>query len=264
MKTKKIIILLIIFLIVGVLLFLIISGFGKPKLSSILVQSNLITDVFIDGKRVGQTPYTGTHESSEIVLALGSYQTRINLVPGIKTVVERDFDESRDNSSGEILSFEKTNGNETSLAIITYPDLAFITLDGLPRGNSPLKINGLAAGTHNLGISINGYTTRNFAINLVANYKLTADIDLLPTAVSQKQTVPTTSDVSQIFVRILDTPNGFLRVRSEPTTASNEIGQVNPGKKYQLIKTDEKTGWYDIQLTATSSGWISNTYATKD
>jgi uncharacterized protein YgiM (DUF1202 family) len=62
------------------------------------------------------------------------------------------------------------------------------------------------------------------------------------------------------MVEILTIPNGFLRVRSEPNTTSNEIAQVHPGEKYKFIKKDEKTGWYDIELTASVSGWVTDVY----
>ncbi len=259
MKVRKLIIVLVVFIIIGGFLFLIISGVGKPKIASLMVESNLITSVYVDGKKVGETPYTGTYDAREVVVGVGNYETRVNLESGIKTVIERDF--TANNSSGEIISFEKTGGNETSLAVVTNPDSATVNLDNISRGSAPLKIDGLTAGTHNLSIGINGYKLRNFSINLVPGYKLITVVDLSPTAVTQNTKQ---NDTTQVFVKILDTPNGFLRVRSQPTTATDEIGQVRPGEKYQLVKTDSKTGWYDIQLTATSSGWVSNTYAVKD
>jgi uncharacterized protein YgiM (DUF1202 family) len=62
---------------------------------------------------------------------------------------------------------------------------------------------------------------------------------------------------------VKDTPTGFLRVRSQPSTGSSEIGRVNPGETYKLLQS--QTSWYQIQvsLSATSSGWISSEYATK-
>ncbi len=68
-------------------------------------------------------------------------------------------------------------------------------------------------------------------------------------------------ELNSVVVEILSTPNGFLRVRSEPNTSSNEVAEVHQGEKYKFIKTDFKTGWYDIELSASMSGWISNVYA---
>ncbi len=278
MKKKKFFIVVLVFILVGGFLFLIISGLGKPKLAGLMVQSNSVSSIFLDGKKVGVTPYNGTFNSGEVAIQIENYQAKINLEAGIKTVIERakinleagiktvierDFDISKNSSSGEIISFEKIGGSETSLAVVTDPDSAVVNLDNISRGAAPLKIDGLTAGTHSLSISINGYTTRNFSINLIAGYKLIAAVDLSPVA---PKTVPEQkqNNATQVFVKILDTPNGFLRVRSDPTTASFEIAQVHAEEKYELIKIDPISGWYDIRLTATSSGWISNTYAVKD
>jgi len=93
---------------------------------------------------------------------------------------------------------------------------------------------------------------------LVAVVDLMADLTTGPVSSSSAQVQPKKEDV---LVTILETPNGFLRVRSGPLIASDEIGQVHPGEKYKFLKVDSKTGWYQIQFTASSSGWISNTYA---
>ena len=63
------------------------------------------------------------------------------------------------------------------------------------------------------------------------------------------------------MVEILKTPTGFLRVRSAPTTASTEVGQVHPHEKYKYLGTDKDTGWIQISLEATQSGWVTNQYA---
>lgn len=65
------------------------------------------------------------------------------------------------------------------------------------------------------------------------------------------------------YVEILNTPTGFLRVRSQPSLGGTEIGQIKPGSVYPLLNS--QSGWYEIKvdLPATSSGWISSQYAKK-
>ncbi len=176
----------------------------------------------------------------------------------MKTIVRRNFDSNQKSLDGEVVSFEKTIGNDAILAVVTNPDQVQVKVDGNIEGESPLNIN-LTSGTHQLEVSEKGYNSINFPTNLVGGYKLTAVIDLSatpskPTQEEKKQ------DLNQAMVTILSTPNGFLRVRSEPDIASSEIGQVHEGEKYELIKKDDKSGWYDIALTASVSGWVSNTY----
>lgn len=63
------------------------------------------------------------------------------------------------------------------------------------------------------------------------------------------------------YVEILDTPTGWLRVRSEPNTSTGkEITKVYPKETYRYIETND-TGWYRIELPDGQEGWISGQYA---
>ncbi|MBI4033093.1 MAG: SH3 domain-containing protein [Candidatus Blackburnbacteria bacterium] len=58
------------------------------------------------------------------------------------------------------------------------------------------------------------------------------------------------------FVRILDTPTGWVRVRETPW--GTEIGRVYPGDK--LTYLDEVEGWVQVGLQDGSKGWIFKKY----
>ena len=69
------------------------------------------------------------------------------------------------------------------------------------------------------------------------------------------------------FIEILDTPTGFLRVRTLPGSAGSEIHQVKPGEKYPFLEEDEETGWFKIQFQDPAPGlpegivgWVSNEF----
>lgn len=261
MKRKKLIIFIIIFIIIGILGYLIINNFGKTKMASLQVDSNMDSIVYVDGVEVGRTPYIGTYNPKLITLKVGSYETQVNLEGGIKTIVKRDFNKDGTQSSGIVVSFIKNDNNNATLAVVTDPGGALVKVDNILRGVTPININ-LTSGTHKLDLTANGFNGNSVSLNLIDGYKLIAIIDLSPTAsektVTQKSEIET---LDRVMVQILSTPTGFLRVRSEPNSASDQIGEVHPGEKYPFIKKDDKTGWFDIQLTATTSGWITNTYA---
>ena len=68
---------------------------------------------------------------------------------------------------------------------------------------------------------------------------------------------------SKQTLRITDTPTGWLRVRTEPTEESEEIGRVYPKEEYSY--TEEENGWYQIVLLdEDDSGWISGEYVTRN
>jgi hypothetical protein len=192
----------------------------------------------------------------------------VSLIAGVETVVRYSFGDTPDTSSGDIISFEKNPGSEISLVAVSDPDSAQLTIDGLEKAFTPHKTSALTAGEHELKFSLRGYEDRIVNVKTHEGYKLTAIVKLRKsTEVSEQEVASPEAEVAteevKVQIEILSTPTGFLRVRSEASTLADEVGQVNPGEKYNLISIDEKTGWYEIEFEAGKSGWISSQYAKK-
>jgi hypothetical protein len=62
-------------------------------------------------------------------------------------------------------------------------------------------------------------------------------------------------------VQIGATPTGFLNVRKGPGTSYEKVGQVNPGELFDLLSEDVVKGWYEIRISATTTGWVTKQYA---
>jgi hypothetical protein len=282
MKQLKpiIIVILIIVLLLGGTFFLI--GYLKPKKAGILIKSEPTADVFINGQQVGRTPYEETREAGELIVKLipeslekplAPFETKVTLVSGVKTVIEREFGESVDTSSGQIVSFEKVGGNETSLSIVSVPDVAQISIDGQTRGFAPYKTAAISPGEHELIVSMPGYKEKTIEVKTYTGYKLIAFVKLAPSEEATEAGKVVEEEVpleeEEVEVEILSTPTGFLRVRSEPSTLGEEIGRVAPGERYPLLEEDEETGWFKIEFKRAEeglpaqAGWVSNQYAEK-
>jgi len=88
----------------------------------------------------------------------------------------------------------------------------------------------------------------------------------LPAAVSgqalgdEARPVSSKPAVEVLKVIILDTPTGFLNLRSGPGTGFEKIGSVNPGELYELVSENAEQTWYEIRL-AGGTGWVIKTYA---
>lgn len=82
-------------------------------------------------------------------------------------------------------------------------------------------------------------------------------------AVSEPEPAPPPSpaEVAKQQVEILATPTGFLNVRSGPGTNNSKIGEAAPGDVFDLVSQDLERGWYEIRLTATTTGWVTKQYA---
>lgn len=253
----------------------------RPKKAAILIESNPVSSVFVNGEQVGRTPEEMRLEPGEITLKLvpeslekplSPYETKVTLTPGIKTVVRRTFGDSEETSSGEVISFERVGSDEASLSVVSQPDTSQVSLDDQVRGFTPLKISRISSGEHKLTLSSSGYLERSFSIETVNAYRLTAIVKLAVGSepgpeVSISPTVTPSEEkgkkIKEEEVEILSTPTGFLRVRKEPSTLADEITRVKPGEKYKLLETDAKTGWFKIEVNKDTSGWVTNQYAKK-
>jgi hypothetical protein len=288
-------ILVIILIVVGLGLL----GFGgyrywlsKQPNAGLKVETTPVSMVFVDNLQIGQSPIEKIFKPGEVNLkiipnstdsALSTYQTKVRLNPKTYTVVRRDFGPTDADTAGEIVTLEPQSGKPASLVVVTSnPDSASVSIDGDPQGFSPILVPSVAAGDHVIVVSAPGFATRTISAKAVAGFKLTLNVKLagqpspLPT-IAVQATSSATLKVSgtpspspnllqspaRPYVEIKDTPVGFLRVRSGPSTSSKEVGQVKPGDKLSLL--DSQTGWYLVEadLPSTSSGWISAQYAEK-
>jgi uncharacterized protein YgiM (DUF1202 family) len=254
-------------------------GYLKPKGAGLLIETVPNSTVFIDGVQVGRTSYEITRASGEITVKLvpesldkpyAPFETKVTLSPGIKTIIRREFGETEETSKGEVVSFEKMGGSQTSLAVISIPDAAQVSIDGQVRGFTPYKPSSITAGEHQVKISAPNYSEKTLSIKTLAGYKLIAVVKLASNGEAATPSAQIGSlEQTKTMIEILTTPTGFLRVRGEPTSSASEVTQVKPGQKFPYVETDQKTGWFKIEYQPASGsisakvGWVSNQYAKK-
>jgi hypothetical protein len=268
---RKVRILLIVILGLGILigLTLFLIGYLKPKSAGIFIETTPASVVFVNGSEIGKTPYDGTFPPGEVTLKLvpeatssllSSFETKVALTSGIKTVVRRTFGETDDTSEGEIVSFEKVQGGESSLVVVSFPDAAKVIVDGATRGFTPVKVSSLTPGEHQIVVSAPGFSERTLNVKTLLGYKLTAIVKLAVLATTPVEPAP---EEKQTLIEILTTPTGFLRVRSEANTSSSEVAQVKPGEKYLFMEENDDASWIKIEYEKGKYGWISGQYGKK-
>jgi uncharacterized protein YgiM (DUF1202 family) len=277
MKTVRTVLVVIIALIaVGTAIYF-LSGYFRQKPGGILIITSPVSNVYINNVLVGKSPYTSTYQAGQITLklvpdtldsSLIPYETKITLVPGVQTVVRREFGKSEDLSSGDVISFDKIGTRETGLIVVSTPENAQVSVDGLPQGFAPYKTSGISPASHQVTVKAPGYTDRVMTLKTQVGYRLSLYVKLAKATEPQPTATPT--PVTKTFVQILSTPTGFLRVRTAPGTAGEEIAQVKPGSQYLFISDDVSTGWVEIQYEAAApglpngiSGWVSGQYVKK-
>lgn len=262
------IVLLVLFTLAGV--GIAVFNFLVPKSGGLLIETSPASTVYINGEEVGRTPYTSLRKAGEITLRLipdsfgqplSPFEEKINLVSGVETVVRRYFGDSREKTEGEILSFEKlATKSETGIIVVTEPEGAQVVIDTVSKGTSPYSASSLESGVHTLKLSVNGYKDRSVELNLIKGFKLVAYVKLAKLEI-QENKVEEVKPVTQKLVKILSTPTGFLRVRSEASSSAKEVGQVKPGGEFGYLGESEDGDWYKINFDEELEGWVTGQYS---
>jgi hypothetical protein len=254
------------------------------------VTANPQSKVYLDGKYIGQTPlckceandminsgnYTIRLEPSDS--QFGQFEEKISISNSVLTVVDRKFGRAG-GSEGSIISLSPLKSKDAiELMVVTFPEQAEVLLDNVLSGMSPLLLEkNITESDHTLRFKKTGYTEKPVRIRTPKGYRLTATIYLavddqaLNPSGSQSASVtpsgpltpsPSPSKAVAEKVTILQTPNGFLRVRASASLSGAEISRVASGDTFELL--DETTGWYKIALTDGTEGWVSSDFAEKE
>jgi len=299
MKKKWLIIIVAVLALVLVGLIFKSKFFNRQGPGALQISTTPRAVVYLDGSQVGVTPFfddkikSGEHTVKLVPESttdnLVAWEGKVNLLSGILTVINRNFGSSESNSSGEILTLERTGRKDkSSLAVISVPDQAVVKIAGEPRGFTPLTVDDLTPGDYSVIISAPGYEEKSVSASTIGGYKLIINVQLAqqmegiegatesadaedeqtseeedgevtptPTA---KATPTTKADLpDKPYVTVKDTPTGWLRVRSEPSTSGEEVAKINTGESFPYL--DEKdNGWYKIEYEDGEEGWASGVY----
>lgn len=272
--------------------------FAKSKKSALDVKSEPAAAIYLNGNHVGTTPfYKDDLKPGEYTVKLAIetnpeevWQTQVTLKPQLLTNITRFFGVSEDVSSNFTLALEESKDKDTGgITVISLPDSAVVKRDGQPMGFAPVEMNDLPPSDYQITIGSPGFKQLIIPVKAVAGHKLIISAKLAkdkeivkPEEKSEEATatailatpppspqilnqedVPSTGSaaIKKPYVTILETPTGWLRVRSEPSgLTDNEIGRVDSGETLPF-KQNNNSGWYQIEYEGGEYGWISAQYA---
>jgi len=269
----------------------------KKAPAALQIKTQPIANVFIDSKLLGRTPYQANDlKPGELSVKLipesdttplVSWEGKVKISSGVLTLIDRELASSESASSGQILTLEKIKDKkQVSLSVISDPDGALVKVDGESKGFSPLELDKLGEGDHEILISKDGYKEKTISAKAVLGYKLILNVKLAQVGLAEEVTPTVTpggptpkptvtpkpgkasptppaslsptpgagGDLGYILIK--ENSLGFLRVRNSPSgTEIAKIQPIDPQKKYPLL--EEKSGWYKITYEEGKEGWVS-------
>lgn len=273
---KKIVLFLTPLLILTILFLLIVlvvnRDSGKGALQVTSVPSS---QIFLEGKYIGKTPLclcelpklleVGNYNIKLIPSQSGfkTYEQKITLFKGVLTVVDRTFDKEVGASTGTMITLSPIDDkNVSQLLVVSFPSKAQLILDSNSVGTTPYLAD-VTSSDHEIKILKDGYKEKVIKVKAIKGKKLEVTMTLgIKIDLSAREARASVSAATIPRVVILDTPTGYLNVRSENSTGSDLIATVNPGETLDLISEEE--GWYEVRLPSRKTGWISAIYARKE
>ncbi|MBU1088655.1 SH3 domain-containing protein [Patescibacteria group bacterium] len=253
----------------------------KPQKAAIEIVTYPSVRVFIDNREAGMTPYKNNSlKPGEISLKLvpedeklKEWSRKVSLHNLSTTVVDWEFGEKEDESSGYVLFMEEAgNKEESSLIVNVDPADSAIKIDGEVKGFSPTQIQRIESGDKQIDLSFPAYKNKSLFVKFTDGFQLVVDAKLAKSEITddieleiekelvmEKTTESTES--ARPYVKIKETETGWLRVRKGAGSDFEEIKKANPGEEYKLVS--EEAGWCEIKLDDDETGWVSEMYVDK-
>ncbi len=238
-------------------LFFLVFNFFWPKKAGIVISSEPQSSVFINGKEFGKTPVETLFAPGEATIKLlpdnsgGEFETRINLVPGVKTVIQRHFNSQNKDSAGVVVTFEKENPKRTLASIISVPENAQVLIDGQLRGNAPLFLDDVSPGKHDVTVMATDYLSKTVSARFYRGYKFIAFFELSP-----RTSLGVPKEKEDTYVVLKEKTQGL----ESPSKTSKAVKSLNKGDSYLLLEKSDNGAWYKIKV-GEDSVWIESSLA---
>jgi hypothetical protein len=282
--------------------------FGKDQ-AGLHIESNEAATIYLDDKHVGTTTFDQQElKAGQYTLKLVSeknpnkqWQTNVRLTSKVITVVSYNFADHPDQASYYVLQLEKlANQNNSEIAFITQPDNVIITLDGQPKGLSPVTLEQITPGEHQIVLSAPAHQELSIPARSLVGYSLLINAQLarladIPApqvneASASAQTSLATSSAQpaeMVSNRTIPTPQPTIASKPAIASGSAQAALKPPyvivqetgtgwlrvrasagGEEVAIVDTGEQfpfidsdgAGWYKIEYAAGKQGWVVSRY----
>ena len=280
---------------------------AKKAKSGLQVQmtDGIAAAVYLDDNYVEKTPFINRELSpGEYTLKIQPddpklipYETKINLRPGLLTVVTWKLAERPEFSGGVLYEMEPINSkNKSEISFVTIPDGAIVSVAGKEKTFAPISIPDITPGHVEFEVTLPSYGVQKHTINAIPGHRMVITVKLAkenlngkevimenvtldPQASGSATPVPTpsptvtpkptispvpvaTNSAKQVLIKSTNffvAEKEVLRARDLPSSSGKEVGFATVGNLYQYLGKTENN-WHNIQLDGVP-GWVSGQYA---
>lgn len=270
------------------------------KPAGLEISTSSAASVYLGDKNLGSTPISnqniapGTYTLRIIPddTTLAPYEATLDMKPAVSTIIARTFGTTSLDSFGNTLTLIPDQIGKTVFSVISDPDTANLTIDGVPSGFTPLSKREIAPGSHEIIVGTPGFAEQKISVktakdyNLVVSLKLKAESVTLtppspsPVATSSAELSPAspaplrsplassaaapTLTLDPPYVTVSDSPDvqstGGLNVRKEPSSVSDPLGKARVGERLKYLGETTTAGWHKVEFEG-SAGYVSAKYA---
>lgn len=270
------------------------------KPAGLEINTSSTATVYLGEKNLGTTPLSnqniapGTYTLRIIPTdqSLAPYEATLEMKPAVSTIITRSFGATTLESYGNTLSLIPDQVGKAVVSVVTDPDTANLTIDGVPSGFTPLSKREITPGSHELIIGTPGFAEQKIPINTAKDYNLLVSVKLKaetitfappsPTPIASSSaeialTSPTPLSSTQAstlanptlkldppYVTVSDSPDvessGGLNVRKEPSSTADPLGKAKIGEQLKYLGETTSAGWHKIEFEG-STGYVSAKYA---
>lgn len=239
-------------------------------------------DVYIDGEKVGTTPFTSSDLSSggyDIRVEKSGYEAQSarievdkehklnistvlfpNPVPEKVTLLEGSttlYDIYSDNLT------VTSNKNDWADAVAYFNKTRGINLADVGVNREPvfdyfIDFDGILYNSEGTKVSIDNADFMAEATKGAYLRKLSDGDGLSEAAKNTFLALENAGVASGKTATILETGTGWLRVRDEPGLNGSELSKATVGEEYSVL--EEAPGWVKIKISDAVEGWVSDTY----
>lgn len=160
------------------------------------------------------------------------YETVVTVNKGLLTVVTWNPGMRSETSGGVVYELEKlADKNKTEVSIISIPDRSIVSIDGQEKDFTPVIIDTLSPGQHELEVSLPSYNTQQHTINILAGHRLNVTVKLaksgeLPLVNQETPTASAASTLAASESATPASPSGRLSQAVPVATTSSGVSST--------------------------------------